>query len=229
MANLDNVSDVFAGATVSGGNVVIPTGQLPKFNQGDNVAEGAELIYALVDKLQSVVAAAGHSSLSASVGNTFTSSDLTMTRTYTFSNILDITGNIDDFNVKLDSSNLSQNLSLVRVLLGGGGDNVATQGTVDKVDDTDGAYIARLDLSVNGTVVDYDARYDFTITDDSVGGDSAKWGVANDGTDWFLVTTDLANLTEQVHSLTITVDDGDVDYPQEGGAASVSVNVTAAP
>ena len=46
MANLDNVSDVFTGATVSGGNVVIPTGQLPKFNQGDNVAEGAELISA---------------------------------------------------------------------------------------------------------------------------------------------------------------------------------------
>lgn len=230
MANLDNVSDVFAGATVVGTTLTINNIDtvLPKFNQGDNVAEGAELIYALVDKLSSVVGAAGHSSLSTSTVNTFDQTNLTMTRNISIATTLDIASNLDNMDVKLDSSNLSQNLSLTSTLLGGGGDNVATQGTVDQSDDVDGDYIARLDLSVNGTLVDYDARYDYTITD-SVSADSAKWSVTNDGTDWFLVTSDLAGLTAAptTHTLTITVDDGDVDYPQEGAVATVSVNVTA--
>ena len=44
MANLDNIDDVFSGASIVSTNLVIPTGQLPRFNQGDNVAEGAEVI-----------------------------------------------------------------------------------------------------------------------------------------------------------------------------------------
>ena len=44
MANLDNIVDVFAGATfnnASDGNLVVPSGQIPRMSQGDNVAEGA--------------------------------------------------------------------------------------------------------------------------------------------------------------------------------------------
>lgn len=101
---LDNINDVFANATFDGTNLTLPVADLPKFNTGNDVQEGAELVYALVDKLQSVVSAAGHSSLSAGVENTFASADLTMTRSYTFASVLDLTSSIDNFDVKPDTS-----------------------------------------------------------------------------------------------------------------------------
>lgn len=216
MANLDNVSDVFAGATVSGGNVVIPTGQLPKFNQGDNVAEGAELIYALVDKLQSVVAAAGHSSLSASVSNTFASSDLTMTRSYTFDNVLDITGNIDDFNVKLDPSNIVPNLAL------------SVSDVVDYTVATDDntTNIATITLTSDGISVDASST-DFTLS--AASDVNGNWAVVNDGGVYKLRLSDEVGLTSAVspgtlHGITISIEDNRLGYDQYP-AVTASQNV----
>lgn len=52
---LNNISDVFAGATISGGNVVIPTGTLPGFSTGNDVSEGAQLVYGLLNALNKKV------------------------------------------------------------------------------------------------------------------------------------------------------------------------------
>lgn len=216
MANLDNVSDVFAGASVSGGNLVIPTGQLPKFNQGDNVAEGAELIYALVDKLQSVVAAAGHSSLSASVSNTFTSADLTMTRSYTFSNVLDITGNIDDFNVKLDPANIVPNLAL----------SVSNVVDYTKSTDDNTTDIATITLTSDGVSVDASST-DFTLS--ATSDVDGNWAVVDDGGVYKLRLSDEVGLTSAVspgtlHGITISIEDNRLGYDQYP-AVSASQNV----
>lgn len=216
MANLDNVSDVFAGASVSGGNLVIPTGQLPKFKQGDNIAEGAELVYALVDKLQSVVSAAGHSSLSASVSNTFTSADLTMTRSYTFSNVLDITGNIDNFNVKLDSSNIVPNLAL----------SVSNVVDYTKSTDDNTTNIATITLTSDGVSVDASST-DFTLS--AASDVNGNWTVVNDGGVYKLRLSDEVGLTSAVspgtlHGITISIEDNRLGYDQYP-AVSASQNV----
>ena len=121
MAKLDNVSDVFANASVTtqstsvaAGNLVIPTGDLPRFNQGNNVAEGAEVVYALLAAMHSAVNAAGNtnSSVSAGVNNTFNSSALTMTREFSFNTTLDLSAKLDDFDVKLDPSNIVPNTTI---------------------------------------------------------------------------------------------------------------------
>ena len=240
MANLDNVVDVFAGATfnnASDGNLVVPSGQIPRMSQGDNVAEGAELVYALLSALNVAVNAAGNENenVSSSVSNTFSASALTMTRQFSFTTTLDVSSSIDDFDVKLDTTNKSQNLSLQGVNLSGGDPNVTTAGVVDKGDDaaTGNPVIARIDLEVNGVATDYNARYTYTVEDavsaDMNGNVSARFEVVNVGTDWFLRVIDgqLASISEETHALTIAVDDNTVDFAQEGGAFTVPVSVVA--
>ena len=239
MANLDNIVDVFAGATfnnASDANLVVPSGQIPRMSQGDNVAEGAELVYALLSALNVAVNAAGNENenVSSSVSNTFSASALTMTRQFSFSTTLDVSSSIDDFDVKLDTSvNKSQNLSLQAVNLSGGDPNVATAGVVDKSDDVATAIIARIDLEVNGVATDYNTRYTYTVTDavsaDMAGGVSTRFEVVNIGTDWFLrvISGQLAGAAEETHALTVSVDDNTVDFAQEGGATTVAVSVIA--
>ena len=120
MAKLDNVTDVFANASVTtqstsvaAGNLVIPTGDLPRFNQGNNVAEGAEVVYALLAAMHTAVNAAGNenANVSAGVSNSFNASALTMNRAFTFNTNLDLSSKLDDFDVKLDASNIVPNLS----------------------------------------------------------------------------------------------------------------------
>lgn len=235
MANLDNITDVFAGASIVSNDLVIPTGQLPRFNQGDNVAEGAEVIYALLAAMNDAVNAAGNenTSVSAGVSNTFNASALTMNRAFTFTTTLDVSAKLNDFDVKLDTVNKSQNLSVTSTNLSGGDPNVTTAGVVDKSDDAATARLARLDLSVDGVATDYAARYTYTIVDsvsaDNTAGVSSRFEVTNDGTDWFVSVKSgqLASISEEAHNLTVSVDDNTVDFAQEGGATTVSVSVTA--
>jgi len=235
MANLDNITDVFAGASIVSNDLVIPTGQLPRFNQGDAVAEGAEVVYALLAAMHTAVNAAGNenTSLSASVNNTFNAAALTMNRSFTFSTTLDVSAKLNDFDVKLDTVNKSQNLSVTSSNLSGGGSNVDVAGTLDKSSDGATSRLARLDLSVDGAATDYAARYTYTIVDsvsaDNTAGVSSRFEVTNDGTDWFVsvISGQLGSISEEAHNLTVSVDDNTVDFAQEGGATSVSVSVTA--
>lgn len=206
MANLDNVSDVFAGATVSGGNVVIPTGQLPKFNQGDNVAEGAELIYALVDKLASVVSAAGHSSLSTSTINTFDQTNLTMTRNISIATTLDIASNLDNMDVKLDSSNIVPNLAL----------SVSDVADYTVATDDNTTNIATITLTSDGVSVDASSA-DFTLS--AASDVDGNWAVVNDGGVYKLRLSDEVGLTSAVspgtlHGITISIEDNRLGYDQ---------------
>ena len=114
MAKLDNVTDVFAGASVDSTNLTIPLTAVPRFSQGNNVAEGAEVVYALLAAMDAAVNAAGNenANVSASVGNTFDALALTMTRAFTFNTVLDVSNKIDDFDVKLDPSNIVPNTTI---------------------------------------------------------------------------------------------------------------------
>ena len=68
---LNNITDVFPNATVTSNSFTVPFSDLANYNQGNDVTEGAELIYSLLVKMNSVVAAAGHDSLTSSVTNSF--------------------------------------------------------------------------------------------------------------------------------------------------------------
>lgn len=208
MANLDNVSDVFAGATVVGTTLTINNIDtvLPKFNQGDNVAEGAELVYALVDKLHSVVSAAGHSSLSSSVSNTFTSADLTMSRAYSFTSVLDLSSSIDNFDVKLDSSNIVPDLALSL--------SDVVDYTVASDDNT--TNIATITLTSGGVAVDA-ASADFTLS--AASDVDGNWAVVNDGGVYKLRLSDEVGLTSAVspgtlHGITISIEDNRLGFDQ---------------
>ena len=156
-----------------------------------------------------------------------------MTRQFNFTTTLDVSSSIDDFDVKLDTVNKSQKLSLQAVNLSGGDPNVETAGVVDKDADVATAIIARLDLAVNGVATDYNARYTYAVSDavsaDMAGGVSARFEVVNIGTDWFLrvISGQLANAAEETHALTVSVDDNTVDFAQEGGATTVAISVVA--
>lgn len=206
MAKLDNVTDVFANATVGGGNLTIPTGDLPRFNQGNNVAEGAEVVYALLAAMHTAVNAAGNANanVSAGVSNTFNASALTMNRTFTFNANLDLSSKIDDFDVKLDPSNIVPNLSL------SDSDNT---GTYDVSDDGASTNIASIvlksdDVSVNASSTD------FTLSaSSSVDG---NWTVVNDSGAYKLRLSDEVGLTAAgaEHTVTISVEDNRLGFDQ---------------
>tara|TARA_B100001778_G_C18402918_1_gene545047 strand:+ start:62 stop:763 length:702 start_codon:yes stop_codon:yes gene_type:complete len=228
MANLDNIVDVFAGASIVSNDLVIPTGQLPRFNQGDAVAEGAEVVYALLAAMHTAVNAAGNenTSLSSSVNNTFNASALTMNRSFTFNTTLDVSAKLNDFDVKLDTRNTHQSLALTTSTDGmsaGVGLVVATLGDYTIASDDPGDYIIELVVKANGVKQTYDAKYTFGITDASYGADTAKWAVVNDGTKFYLSVSNESGLNTGAHSLTVTLDDSSVDFPSE---SPVSVTIT---
>ncbi len=231
MANLDNVTDVFANATVGGGNLTIPTGDLPRFNQGNNVAEGAEVVYALLAAMHTAVNAAGNenTSLSASVNNTFNAAALTMNRSFSFGTTLDLSSNIDDFDVKLDTSNKGQTLTMTATPLGGGGDNIlaaaSTPSVIDQSDDSIGDRVAEINVFIDGVKIAYDSRYAFTFVD-SDATDSDKWQVTGADGKFYFSSTNVGGLTPATgRSVQLTIDDSDVVHPQQPSAATVTVQV----
>jgi hypothetical protein len=219
---LDNINDVFPNATFNGTNLTIPVADLPKFNTGNDVQEGAELVYALVDKLQSVVSAAGHSSLSAGVSNTFNAIGLEMNRAYTFNAVLDLTSQIDNFDVKPDTS------------------FVAIPDLVLSVDSTpitaskatiDGNQVELSDLTFtgDGVAIGNVATYDVAI---SGGANSGRLEVVWDAVDgvWVLRTVNGSTfVTESSASYTITVTTADADDvdPIPAVTAAFTLTVTA--
>lgn len=206
MAKLDNVTDVFANATVGGGNLTIPTGDLPRFNQGNNVAEGAEVVYALLAAMHSAVNAAGNenTSVSAGVSNTFSATALTMNRAFTFNTVLDLSSNIDDFDVKLDPSNIVPNLSLSE------SDNT---GTYDVSANDDSTNIASIVLKSDSVAVNASST-DFTLS--AASSVDGNWTVVNDGGAYKLRLSNEVGLTASgtEHTVTISVEDNRLGFDQ---------------
>ena len=216
MAKLDNVSDVFANATVGGGNLTTPTGDLPRFNQGNNVAEGAEVVYALLAAMHSAVNAAGNenTSVSAGVSNTFNASALTMNRAFTFTTTLDVSAKLDDFDVKLDSNNIVPNLTLEGV----------SPATYTVSSDDSSTNISAITLTSDGASVNASST-DFTVS--AASNVDGNWTVVNDGGAYKLRLSDEVGLTAggQVHVVTVSVEDNRLGFDQFP-AITATVNVT---
>ena len=219
MAKLDNVTDVFANATVAGGNLTIPTGDLPRFNQGNNVAEGAEVVYALLAAMHTAVNAAGNenTSVSAGVNNTFSASALTMNRAFTFNTTLDLSSNIDDFDVKLDPSNIVPNTTI----------NV-DPASFDYAKDTHNSStdISTVTVTNDGAnVAPSQLGTDFSITATSSQG---TWEVVDDGSDnHVLRLTSHAAVANGVYAVIVSLNDLRLGFDQTP-AVTAQVNVTIA-
>ena len=219
MAKLDNVSDVFANATVGGGNLTIPTGDLPRFNQGNNVAEGAEVVYALLSAMHTAVNAAGNanSSVNASVNNTFNAGALTMNRAFSFNTTLDISSNIDDFDVKLDPSNIVPNTTI----------NV-NPASFEYAKDTHNSStdISTVTITNDGaSVAPSQLGSDFSITATSSQG---TWQVVNDGSDnHVLRLSSHAAVVNGVYAVVVSLNDLRLGFDQTP-AVTAQVNVTVA-
>ena len=226
MAKLDNVTDVFANASVTtqstsvaAGNLVIPTGDLPRFNQGNNVAEGAEVVYALLAAMHTAVNAAGNenSSVSASVSNTFNSSALTMNRSFSFGTTLDLSSNIDDFDVKLDPSNIVPNTTIAV-------DPASFSYAKDTHDNT--TNISTITVTSDGAnVAPSQLGSDFSITATSSQG---TWEVVNDGSDnHVLRLTTHAAVANATYAVVVSLNDLRLGFDQTP-AVTAQVNVTIA-
>jgi hypothetical protein len=214
---LNNITDVFPNATVTSNSFTVPFSDLANYNQGNDVTEGAELIYSLLVKMNSVVAAAGHDSLTSSVTNSFNAAGLTMTRTFTFGNILDLSGDVDNFNVKQDPDDITLTLTA---------DN-SSGGTYDHNTDDATTALATVSLSKNGTAVlpDSSNAGDFTLAATSdVGG---TFEVADVSNVWTVRCTDDTGLADGAHTITVTVDDTNLAY--DAVTATFSLTVSNAP
>ena len=199
---LNNITDVFPNATVTSNSFTVPFSDLANYNQGNDVTEGAELIYSLLVKMNSVVAAAGHDSLTSSVTNSFNASGLTMTRTFTFGNVLDLSGDVDNFNVKQDPDDITLTLTA---------DN-SSGGTYDHNTDDNTTALATVSLSKNGTAVLPDSSNvgDFTLAATSdLGG---TFEVADVGNVWTVRCTNDSDLVNGDGTVTVTVDDTNLAF-----------------
>lgn len=219
MANLDNVTDVFAGAVYNAGADTLTINNvssvLPNFNTGNNVAEGAELVYALVSKLKDVVSAAGHSSLSSTYNDTFDNSALTLARAITITTVLDVAGQLDNLDVKLDSSNIVPDLAL----------SVSDVVDYTKADDDDTTNIATITLTSDGVSVPATST-DFTLS--ATSNVDGTWVVVNDG-GVYRLRLDNETVTSAVspgtlHSVTISVEDNRLGVDQQP-PVTVSQNI----
>jgi len=199
---LNNITDVFPNATVTSNSFTVPFSDLANYNQGNDVTEGAELIYSLLVKMNSVVAAAGHDSLTSSVTNSFNAAGLTMTRTFTFGNVLDLSGDVDNFNVKQDPDDITLTLTA---------DN-SSGGTYDHNTDDNTTALATVSLSKNGTAVLPDSSNvgDFTLAATSdLGG---TFEVAGVGNVWTVRCTNDSDLVNGDGTVTVTVDDTNLAF-----------------
>jgi len=214
---LNNITDVFPNATVTSNSFTVPFSDLANYNQGNDVTEGAELIYSLLVKMNSVVAAAGHDSLTSSVTNSFNAAGLTMTRTFTFGNVLDLSGDVDNFNVKQDPDDITLTLTA---------DN-SSGGTYDHNTDDNTTALATVSLSKNGTAVLPDSSNvgDFTLAATSdLGG---TFEVADVGNVWTVRCTNDSDLVNGDGTVTVTVDDTNLAF--DAVTATFDLTVSNAP
>jgi len=218
---LDNINDVFPNATFDGTNITLPVADLPNFNTGNDVQEGAELVYALVSKLNSVVSAAGHSSLSSTFNDTFDNSALTLARAITVTSVLDVAGQLDNLDVKLDSSNVVPNLALA---FDGTVYDTTSQGVYDKSDDTTADALAGITFTSDGVAV-----LPSTIgTDFTLSVDDADFDVVDNGSDAWVLKLTNASKADATYNLTLSVEDNRLGVDQQPSVtATISIVVQA--
>ena len=205
---LDNINDVLLAATFTSDgsgnvlNITFPVSGLPKFNSGNDVQEGAELVYALLDRLQTAVSAAGHSSLGASVNNTFNASALTMNRNFSFNSTLDVS-DLSNFDVKPDTSfNAIPTLALV------------VSSTISQTEaDVEGSEFTMdsLTFTADGVAIGNVATYAFDITAEDGGANAADMEVVYDS-GWKLKSKSGATFSTEaskVYKISVTTDDTD--------------------
>jgi|TARA_B100001094_G_scaffold477_1_gene472 hypothetical protein len=211
MMPLDNINDVLLAATFdsdgSGNvlNITFPVSGLPKFNSGNDVQEGAELVYALLDRLQTVVSAGGHSSLGASVNNTFNASALTMNRNFSFNSTLDVS-DLSNFDVKPDTS-FNAIPTIVFTLAD---DSIEVNRT--DVDTTAGVTLGTLTFTGDGVAIGNVATYAFAISTSDGGQNDGSMVVEYASGGWKLRSNGGAFVNESPaknYTITVTTDDAD--------------------
>ena len=201
---LDNINDVFPNATFDGTNITLPVADLPNFNTGNDVQEGAELVYALVSKLNSVVSAAGHSSLSSTFNDTFDNSALTLARAITVTSVLDVAGQLENLDVKPDTSFVAIPDLALSV------DSTPITASKAAIDGNE-VELSDLTFTGDGVAIGNVSTYDLTI---SGGANSGRLEVVWDAVDgvWVLRTVNGSTfVTETSASYTITVTTADTD------------------
>lgn len=100
--SLANVTDVFPNATVSGGDLTIPSGDIVSYTPvSTSNPSGAEMVYGLLETISQAVAAAGYTNVSVSTSGSLTSGGSVLRRTYNFTLNLDFGNTVyDDLDVK---------------------------------------------------------------------------------------------------------------------------------
>lgn len=219
---LNNISDVFAGATISGGNIVIPTGTLPGFSTGNDVSEGAQLVYGLLNALNKKVVESNLNNIS--TGSTLVFNNGVFVKSYNFGVNLSVGDNtVEGLDVVLEP-----NAVVIPTLAIAVDDTPLTEASGDLVD---GLVLSAVTFTGDGVALgDVSSDYTFTITATDGGSNAAKMAVVYDS-GWKLKATagswaDDSNAAKAYKVAVTTTDSNDVD-PQPVVEATFSITVTA--
>ena len=98
--SIANITSIFSGATVSGGNLTLPSGSVVSYIPTSTTApHGKELVFGLCESMYRAVTGAGLDRVFASAQSSVPETDI-LRRVYTFTVELDLsTTSIDDMNV----------------------------------------------------------------------------------------------------------------------------------
>jgi hypothetical protein len=213
---LNNISDVFAGATISGGNVVIPTGTLPGFSTGNNVSEGAQLVYGLLNALNKKVVESSLNNIS--TGSSLVFNNGVFVKSYNFGVNLGVGDNtVEGLDVVLEPNAIVPNLVL---------SVDSTTHTYDISDDTVPKVIGTVGLTSDGNAVDASTTSDYSLTfstNPALTGGATLAAVAN-GTDWD-IQLQSNEPTDGTYVVTVGVEDNRLQVDQQP-AETVTLTLT---
>lgn len=213
---LNNISDVFAGATISGGNVVIPTGTLPGFSTGNNVSEGAQLVYGLLNALNKKVVESSLNNIS--TGSSLVFNNGVFIKSYNFGVNLSVGDNtVEGLDVVLEPNAIVPNLVLSV--------DSATH-TYDISDDSVPKVIGTVGLTSDGNAVNASATSDYSLTfstTPALTGGATLAAVAN-GTDWD-IQLQSNEPTAGTYVVTVGIEDNRLQVDQQP-AETVTLTLT---
>ncbi len=213
---LNNVSDVFAGATISGGNVVIPTGTLPGFSTGNNVSEGAQLVYGLLNALNKKVVESNLNNIS--TGSTLVFNNGVFVKSYNFGVNLSVGDTtVEGLDVVLEPNAIVPDLEL---------SIASSTHTYDISDDSVPKVIGTVSLTSGGDAVDASTTSDYSLTfsvSPSLTGGATLAAVAN-GNDWD-IQLQSNEPTAGTYVVTVGVEDARLQVDQQP-AETVTLTLT---
>lgn len=151
---LNNISDVFAGATISGGNIVIPTGTLPGFSTGNDVSEGAQLVYGLLNALNKKVVESNLNNIS--TGSSLVFNNGVFVKSYNFGVNLSVgAATVDGLDVVLEPNAIVPNLDV---------SIASATHTYDISDDSVPKVIGTVSLTSDGSAINASTTTDYSLT-----------------------------------------------------------------